>query len=304
MIIDQKENKVDSKQIRRVAIVSPPNVLKYMELVCITFKSHGIKPTFISISLKSVRNSECLSQHFSSESIAFTAGYPSWYAFRWSNFNSSDRKRAILIKGGQLFAGIIRDTYHEENRKCEKIVVISRKTTRKFKDQNDLLGALASNFGRENILVHNGHESLAKTIKFFKRACAVIGYHGAGAINMLLTPPSTLCLEIVVFAKTSTGSVLDWTAWRSNKARIGAAAGSKWQLKLIEPHHFWISRKHAANPDLKHGDVLLTREHIADIVARVEAHLESIDHGIVRRKSAPTGVTVPFQIPDVRLGFK
>ncbi len=302
MIIDQNKNK--SEQIRSVAIVSPPSLVRYMELVCITFKTHGIKPTFISIGLKSPRGSECLEQHASSKSIAFTTGYKSWFVLRWSKFDSSS-KRAILIKGGQLFAGIVRETYHKQNRKCDKIIVISRKATRKFKDQNDLLGALASNFGRESILVYNGRENLAKTIKFFKRACAVIGYHGAGAINMLFTPPSTLCLEVVVFAKTSTGGALDWNAWRSNKARIGAAASSKWQLKLIEPHHFWVSKKQAAKPDfLKHGDVLLTREHIADIVSRVEAHLEGIDHGIVQRKSAPASVTVPFQVPEVRLGFK
>jgi hypothetical protein len=306
MIIEQNKNKIDSEPIRSVAIASPQNLVRYMELVCITFKTHGIKPTFFNITFKSVQDSECLRRHFSSKSIAFTAGYKSWFAFRWSKFGSSDRKRAILIKGGQLFAGIVREAYHKQNRKCDKIIVISRKTTRRFKDQADLLGALASNFGRENILVYNGRESLTKTIKFFKRACAVIGYHGAGAINMLLTPPSTLCLEIVVFARTSTGGgALDWNPWRSNRARIGAAAGSEWQLKLLEPHHLWVPRRHAAKPDpLKHGDVLLTREHIADIVSRVEAHLGTIDHGIARRKSAPASVTVPFQVPDVRLGFK
>jgi hypothetical protein len=277
-----------------------------MELVCITFETHEITPTFISSGHLSNRDSKCLNEHFSSKSITFTPGYEYWYVFRSRKFDTSDRRRALLIRGGQLFSGIVRDIYHRKNRKCEKIVFISRKTTRKIKDQNDLLGALASNFGRENILVYTGRESLAKTVKFFRRACAVIGYHGAGAINMLFTPPSTLCLEIVVFAKTSAGGEFDWNPWRSNKARIGAAAGSKWHLKLIEPHHFWLAKKHAVSPkpNLKHGDVLLTREHIADIVSRIETHLESIDHGIRPRKSAPAPVTVPFQIPDVRLGYK
>jgi hypothetical protein len=304
MILDHNKNKFESKQIRSVAIVSPPDLNRYMELVCITLKNHKITPTFISGNLKSIRESECLRTHFSSKSIAFTSGYKSWFVFRRSKFDLSDGKRAILIKGGQVFSGIVREIYHKRNRKCEKIVVISRKKTRKIKDQNDLLGALASKFGRENILVYHGHENLAKTIKFFKRACAVIGYHGAGAINMFFTPPSTLCLEIVVFASPSTGDAKDWSAWRSNRARIGAAAGSKWQLKLIEPHHVWIPKRQAAKPDLKGGDVLLTREHIADIVSRVETHLESIRHAIVPRPSAPAGVTAPFQVPHVRLGFK
>jgi hypothetical protein len=108
----------------------------------------------------------------------------------------------------------------------------------------------------------------------------------------------------VIFDTTQTGSSSNWRPWRSNKGRISEAAGSKWQLKLIEPHHFWVSEKITANPIVMHGNVLLTREHISDIVWRLESHLEHVDHGLVQRKSSPAPVAFPFRIPDVRLGFR
>ena len=121
---------------------------------------------------------------------------------------------------------------------------------------------------------------------------------------MFFTPPGTLCLEVVIFDTSSKGSSFNWKPWRSNKPIISQAAGSKWQLKLIEPHHFWIPKNNEANPNVKNGDVQLTREHIADILWRLESHLEHSNHGLVQRKSALSPVKLQFRIPDVRLGFR
>ncbi len=184
---------------------------------------------------------------------------------------------------------------------------MSRQKTRRFRDEKDLLAALDHNFGRGNILVYQGSENFSQTVGMFKRACAVVGYHGAGALNMFFTPPGTLCLEVVIFETSSSGASSHWRPWRTNR-RIAAAAGSKWQLKLVEPHHFWMPRRAARSPNAKHGDVHLTREHIADILFRLESHLERISHAIplpTRDSDSDLApVTAPFRIPDVRLGFR
>jgi hypothetical protein len=287
------------KAIKNVAIVFPREMHRYMELVCLTFRTHGIMPTFFSSKGPgSDLSVKCVAQHFSLQSIAFTVGYQSWFVVRSNHPNSA------CLTGGRLYAAIVRHIYHQENSKCSKIVVLSRNDTRRFIDQGDLLAALYSNFGRGNILVHEGNENFSQTVSMFKQACAVVGYHGAAAINMFYTPPATLCLEIVIFDTTKADNSSNWRPWRSNKVRISEAAGSKWQLKLIEPHHFWISKSNAASPDVKHGNVLLTREHIADIVWRLESHLERIDHDLTQQKSNPVPDTSPFRIPDVKLGFR
>jgi hypothetical protein len=295
-----KEHKI----FKHVAIVSPGNMLRYMELLCVALKTHGIKPTFISsIGPRSDQSNKCLAQHFSSKSIAFSSGYPSWFVVRSSNLNASEKSMACLT-GGSLFAALVRQNYHKKNTKCQKIIIMSREGTRRFMDQKDLLAALNANFGRGNILVHHGNESFAESVGMFRQACAVVGFHGAGAINMFFTPPGTLCLEVVIFDTSTTGSSSKWRPWRSNEQKISRASGSRWQLKLIEPHHYWVPRGNAANIIMKNGDVQLTREHISDIIWRLESHLEHADHGLVQRKSALAPITVPFRIPDVRLGFR
>ena len=292
------------KMIKHVAIVSPSNMLKYMELLCVTLKAYGLEPTFISSnSPGSEQPAKCLAQHFSSKSIAFPVGYPSWFVVRSSNSTSSAPNGACLT-GGRLFTALVRQKYHRQDRKCNKIIVMSRERTRRFRDQKDLLAALNSNFGRGSILVHHGNETFAQSVDMFGQACAVVGYHGAGAINMLLTPPGTLCLEVVIFDISTAGSHSRWRPWRTNERKIALAAGSKWQLKLLEPHHFWVPSDTAADLLVKSGDVQLTREHIADILWRLESHLEGADHALAQRKSALEPATVPFRIPDVRLGFR
>jgi hypothetical protein len=301
MVLHRNQNMIypskETKMIRHVAIVSSENTLRYMELLCLTLKTHGIEPTFIS-----PRSGECLVQHFSSNRIAFTDGYQSWFVVR-TNKSGSPGLDMTRLTGGRLFAALVRQNYHEENSTCNKIVILLRERSRRFRDQTDFLAALHSNFGRGNILVYQGNESFAQTVSIFRHACAVVGYHGAGAINMFFTPPGTLCLEMVIFDTSSNGSASNWRPWRSNERRISQAAGSKWQLKLIEPHHFWIPKKNESNP-VKNGDVQLTREHIADILWRLESHLEHSNHGLVQRKSALLPVKLQFRIPDVRLGFR
>ncbi len=123
---------------------------------------------------------------------------------------------------------------------------------------------------------------------------------------MLLTPRGTLCLEVVMFRNTAgvRGSVSDWSEWRSNKGAIAEAAESIWQIKLIEPHHIltakpWVGQE-VSDHEIMASDVVLTREHISDILWRVESHLGSIDHGLEHQKSKLAPIGVRFKISAVQ----
>lgn len=113
---------------------------------------------------------------------------------------------------------------HKQNAESPHITIIHRNCSgnignRCFRDVHHILGE----FTKEVHLpgkIYFGNESFEDTVKIFANSRIVVGFHGAGFINTLFSPPGTVVLEYTTF--------LDMNAtqfWRSNEAIVGTIHG-------------------------------------------------------------------------------
>eukprot|EP00056_Hartaetosiga_gracilis_P004433 m.74959 g.74959 ORF g.74959 m.74959 type:complete len:708 (-) comp11828_c0_seq5:48-2171(-) len=76
----------------------------------------------------------------------------------------------------------------------KKIVFVSRtagKSVRSIINEDHVLNGLVAEFGKRNVLIHTGKESLTKQLLMFAKAKAVVGAHGAGLANLVMCTPGT-----------------------------------------------------------------------------------------------------------------
>jgi hypothetical protein len=289
---------------RSVAIVAQPFMMHYMEIVCNALEQYEIYPVFFSSLPHPQFDSACLNRHYNpSVGLRLSKNYEKWFIFRSKQF-SADKKVLVIQK--KIFFSLVAEQYLPSE-KCQSIVLILRKGSREFIDEDDLVGAFRSDFGHQSIDLYRGNETFVQTVRIFSQACAVIGYHGAGGINIFYTRPGTLCIEITtytgIFNATAQRfkSSSHWNVWRSNKA-IVAGLNYLWQVKLVEHHHLQRVKvplkvyENDSSHIVKYTQVMLTREHIEDLIWRVETYLSSV--GI-----ATLTPSKPSKRPDVKFSI-
>ena len=299
-----------------VAVVSSPHMLRYMELVCLTMENRGTMPAIFNPVSQVEWGLACLHKHHhSGAGLVLTQNYRFWFVSHNSKWMEGSAAVSVRITAKRLFTSLIREQYHIPGKNCSNVVLMPRSVShnRRFLDQADLIDAFKSHFGPRNVLLYTGTENLVQTISIFRTACAVVGYHGAGAINILFAPPGTLCLEITTFrghfnatSKAFTAA-RSWVPWRTNRA-LTDGLDYRWDLKLIELHHVWPLEPPGTtwtDPQLiiKNANIQLTREHIHDLVARVDGYLEARGVRLSYPRSVPGNVRHSYQVPKHRLGY-
>lgn len=108
------------------------------------------------------------------------------------------------------------------NDPSEPIVFISRRgKTRKIKNEKQVISALRQ-VGR--VYVFTGVENITETITIFKNAKIIVGFHGAGFVNLLFANGG----EIYAYEWSTYNDVLNQSKWRSLSEDYGL---DKWSTK-------------------------------------------------------------------------
>ena len=316
-LLEFLNGKASQQSRRRIAVVAEPSMIRFMELVCRYLEGRGIEPVIFSSVDHLDYDSECLNRHHnSSVGLALSGRYESWFILRTKKYKAG-REALVVLK--KLFSALIYEHFpaRPAGAKCSTVVLILRNPAgaRGFVDEADLVAAFRSRFGDGGVALFRGNETFAQTAATFRSACAVVGYHGAGSVNIFLAPPGTLCLEVTTlqgaFNDTARRFVSssDWAPWRTNRGIVDGL-DYPWQVKLVEHHHLWPLRvpqkglENSGTHIIREARVLLTREHIDDLLWRVEAFLQGRSTALAPAPAAPReDVTVPFSLPARKLGY-
>ena len=103
---------------RVAVVVSKQVMIRFMEFVCDLLQRRGIEPTIFSQYPLPDRSSECLSNHYNSNTgLFFSRGYSSWLLYR-------NKRGANSLTKVKLFSALIQEFYQKPNQKCSKVVLV------------------------------------------------------------------------------------------------------------------------------------------------------------------------------------
>mmetsp|Transcript_17200 Transcript_17200/g.26611 ORF Transcript_17200/g.26611 Transcript_17200/m.26611 type:complete len:100 (+) Transcript_17200:1392-1691(+) len=74
-------------------------------------------------------------------------------------------------------------------------LVLRRMVHRGVKNHEDVLERIRTRLSSHSIAVHYGNETLRHQFELFVNSHLVIGPHGAGFTNLIVSPPGSLVLE-------------------------------------------------------------------------------------------------------------
>ena len=125
---------------------------------------------------------------------------------------------------------------------------------RAFANLDDILEAFRSAFPKWRVQVFHGNETVVQTMAAFSQSKVIVGYHGAGLVNALFSPPGAVVLEFTTMRDVNTTAL-----WRSN-------AG----LATIHPKLKWI--QHAVDVDRLDNES--GTADVVDAVSKIKTHSE------------------------------
>jgi hypothetical protein len=185
---------------------------------------------------------------------------------------------------------------------CKSLVYVSRATTRVILTEKPLLSHLqrAASSNRLSFIVLFGNESISSVVQVYSQACAVVAYHGAGAVNAIFGRPNMLVLEINTYKGPSAWTSLesaDVLTWRSNKRAVleGLGFDLEWSVYHVEYTYLAPPPNETLYPGsqsgiildtgsnwaeyLKDRNIVLDRQHIHNIaeVTRLYLHTHTQD---------------------------
>ena len=302
-----------------VAIISPTNLLPYMEIFCRYFKQQSLTNVsfFSSFDVNRLKRDglNCVAGHYPMHQLNIGQQLSTWHIYKRSIDKREKTGEDLKL---DMFRQLISSPLNIScDNRCTTIVLICRlQHSRIFLDGEELISALGSEFGAERIRVYYGNESLEETVHIFNSACAVVGYHGAGSMNLVFSCPGTLHLELTTYSGALIGRIMsskDWDPWRTNEAGLTKLLrGIRWEKKYIEQHHLHVNPHQVVlddSPDrngdrtIKEANILLTREHIDDITARLRGVLPTSLSPLLKQLKRRKPNIQTFRIPQVKLGF-
>lgn len=124
----------------------------------------------------------------------------------------------------------------------QTILCIFRSGTRRLTNLLKLSASLHSELSPLREEIFWGNESLKETITKFSRAAIVIGFHGAGLVNVYFCRPKTIVVEVSIL-KPSITDIITLEAqhlWRSNVVVGVLHANVHWMtFALTVPPEYW-----------------------------------------------------------------
>ena len=97
----------------------------------------------------------------------------------------------------------LRATFHADEALPEEqrdlVIYCSRRNAgdRQVANEDEILGAISSQFPTAKLEVYSGTETVADTISLFRRAKVVVGMHGAGLSHSIFSAPGTAVVEFL-----------------------------------------------------------------------------------------------------------